>query len=318
MSDDDNKKAPHVQEYIENFFPSLDPNPFPNRIITNIQDLATKSNDENVTENNHTVENASPVHSDTMPQQRRMTNYGILELTGTTPHHNDVLCGRGVYRIHNHHPGNAQYRRLVYQKAGLFLKAKLKSEKQQVVSMILNEVRNLDPPGRFLMKGDDEDSSLWYDIGDKKAQYKIYQSLRGKSSAGIDSGSYEHCNSGQYVANEACTTVVATLAEGRHPNRKTESALRLAEGCTINVKSLGAESANLNDKDDINAQKKRIAVFDKSSERESALKLAEGYTRTIMSLRAELTHLTDEDEINAQKKRIAMLNRKRDEALEKA
>jgi hypothetical protein len=31
-----------------------------------------------------------------------------------------------------------------------------------------------------------------------------------------------------------------------------------------------------------------------------------------------LADLTDEDEINAQKKRIAILNKKRDEALEKA
>ena len=110
---------------------------------------------------------------------------------------------------------------------------------------------------------------------------------------------------------------------GRRPdhgdkNHETEAALQLAEGCTRTIKSLRAELADLKDKDDIKAQKKRIAVFDKNSERESSLKLAEGYTRTIKSLREELTDLTDEEEINAQKKRIAMLNKKRDEALEKA
>jgi hypothetical protein len=50
--------------------------------------------------------------------------------------------------------------------------------KSDIASMILDEIRNLDPPGRFLDK--DEDLNLWFDIGDKKARYKICQSLREK------------------------------------------------------------------------------------------------------------------------------------------
>ncbi len=193
--------------------------------------------------------------------------------------------------------------------------------------MILDEIRNLDPPGRFLLI-EDEDSNLWRDIGDKKAQYKICQSLRGTSSTGRQGGGgvnkpqMKQAPVASTVVNKSQmkqAPVVVTMAAERHPvaeladhrSQETESALRLAKGCTRNIIPLGAELANLTDKDDINAQKKHIDT-------DSALRLAEGYTSAIKSLRAELADLTDEDEINAQKKRIAMLNKMRDEALEKA
>jgi len=299
-----------VKEFIESFFPTLNLFPPPNQIITNIKDL-TMSKDENVTTNNCAMRNASLVHS-TTPHQRRMTKNRILEPTTITPHHNDVLCGRGLYRIHSHHPGNVQYQKLVDQKARLYLMARLKSEKQQIISMILNEIRKLDPPGRFLLI-EDEDSNLWRDIGDKKAQYKICQSLRGKSSTGRQGGG------GVNKSQMKQAPVAVTIAAERHPvaeladhrSQETKSALRLAKGCARNFIPLGAELSNLTDKDDINAQRKHIDT-------DSALRLAEGYTSAIRSLRAELADLTNEDEINAQKKRIAILNKKRDEALEKA
>ena len=102
-----------------------------------------------------------------------------LELTTSTPHNNDVLCGRGG--TVNAHPGNEHFRKLVDQKKRLYLTARFKREKRLISSKIVDEIRNLDPPGRFLLK--DANSNLWRDIGDEKARDKTSQSLRENALA---------------------------------------------------------------------------------------------------------------------------------------
>lgn len=97
------------------------------------------------------------------------------ELTTTAPHANDVLCGRGG--TVNAHPGNEQYRKFVDSKKRLYLTARFKREKRLISSQIVDQVRNLNPPGRFLMK-DLANSSIWHDIGDEKARDKTSQALR--------------------------------------------------------------------------------------------------------------------------------------------
>lgn len=42
--------------------------------------------------------------------------------------------------------------------------------------MIVDEIRSLNPPGRFLKQ--DANTKLWYDIGEKKALDKTRQALR--------------------------------------------------------------------------------------------------------------------------------------------
>ena len=90
------------------------------------------------------------------------------------PHNNDVLCGRGG--TINAHPGNEQYRKFVERKKRVYLTARFKREKRLIASSIVEEVRNLDPPGRFLTK--DPHSDVWYDVGDEKARDKTSQALR--------------------------------------------------------------------------------------------------------------------------------------------
>lgn len=97
------------------------------------------------------------------------------ELTTTAPHDNDVLCGRGG--TVNAHPGNEQYRKFVDSKKRLYLTARFKREKRLISGQIVDQVRNLDPPGRFLMK-DSANPSTWHDIGDEKARDKTSQALR--------------------------------------------------------------------------------------------------------------------------------------------
>lgn len=90
-----------------------------------------------------------------------------------TPHDHDVLSGRGNYV--NFHVGNEHFRSLV-KKHKIAYVACPKPEKGRFSTIIVDEVRSLDPPGRFLKQ--DPKTKLWQDIGDKKSLDKTRQALR--------------------------------------------------------------------------------------------------------------------------------------------
>ena len=91
------------------------------------------------------------------------------------PNENDVLCGRGG-RI-NAHEGNVQFRDIVMANKKEYLaKTTKKLEKQHIAARVVEFIRTLDPPGRFLKE--DSDTGLWYDVGDAKAIKKAGQALR--------------------------------------------------------------------------------------------------------------------------------------------
>ena len=85
--------------------------------------------------------------------------------------HNDVLCGRGG--LTNHHPGNIFFRRMVRLRQESYLRAS-KRDKASVARDIVDTIRQLNPPGRFLKKGGD----VWVEIGNRKAREKTSQALR--------------------------------------------------------------------------------------------------------------------------------------------
>jgi len=89
------------------------------------------------------------------------------------PTNNDVLCGRGVTT--NRHVGNENFRSLVNCNKELYVTS-TKKQKMRISRSIVDAVRSLQPPGRFLEK--DKDTATWYDIGDKKAVEKTSQALR--------------------------------------------------------------------------------------------------------------------------------------------
>lgn len=86
---------------------------------------------------------------------------------------NDVLCGRGGAT--NSHIGNRAFRQFVKEYKDKYLRAK-KKEKPSVAGEIVDKIRSLDPPGRFLKK--DRDTGYWLDIGDIRAKEKTSQALR--------------------------------------------------------------------------------------------------------------------------------------------
>ena len=89
------------------------------------------------------------------------------------PHQHDVLCGRGGGT--NNHVGNELFRQMVNQKKRVYLNS-CKRDKPAVSRGIVQAIRNLDPPGRFLQRN--ETTGMWYDIGDQKAREKTSQALR--------------------------------------------------------------------------------------------------------------------------------------------
>eukprot|EP00978_Attheya_sp_CCMP212_P031856 scaffold121976_cov47-Attheya_sp.AAC.1 len=89
------------------------------------------------------------------------------------PHPHDVLCGRGGGT--NNHPGNEHFRDLVNARKVAYLHSS-KRKKPLVSRGIVETIRSMDPPGRFLLK--DESTGTWRDIGDQKAREKTSQALR--------------------------------------------------------------------------------------------------------------------------------------------
>jgi hypothetical protein len=91
------------------------------------------------------------------------------------PNENDVLCGRGG-RI-NAHEGNVQFREVVNANKKQYLaKTTKKLEKAHIAAGLVEQIRSMNPPGRFLKE--DADTGLWFDIGDAKAIKKAGQALR--------------------------------------------------------------------------------------------------------------------------------------------
>jgi len=82
------------------------------------------------------------------------------------------LCGRGGSI--NSHPGNKTFREWVYKRKTRYNLADSKRDKTVVVNEVLDLVRGLSPPGRFLQKHNDN----WIEIDDGKAMAKISQALR--------------------------------------------------------------------------------------------------------------------------------------------
>jgi hypothetical protein len=105
------------------------------------------------------------------------------------PHDHDVLSGRGNFV--NYHAGNEHFRALVRKHKVAYV-ACPKPQKSKFSRMIVEEIRNRNPPGRFLKQ--DNSTKLWYDIGEKKALDKTRQALREgapeimKELSGDDSG----------------------------------------------------------------------------------------------------------------------------------
>ena len=107
----------------------------------------------------------------------------------------DVLFGRGAPI--NNHPGNQLYRLSVEAHKSAFITAKCRKDKRSLAHDIMQQIHNLQPPGRFLTEDvtrrDDSGidniseneihpllSKHWVEVSNDKAIEKIMHRLRGK------------------------------------------------------------------------------------------------------------------------------------------
>mmetsp|Transcript_20270 Transcript_20270/g.33139 ORF Transcript_20270/g.33139 Transcript_20270/m.33139 type:complete len:195 (+) Transcript_20270:114-698(+) len=93
----------------------------------------------------------------------------------------DVLSGRGG--AVNSHEGNRRFRELVnHMKAEYLKETTQKNQKTQIAANIVWTIRNSQSlgPGRFLKQ--DQETGMWYEIGDKAAFRKTGQALRENSA----------------------------------------------------------------------------------------------------------------------------------------
>lgn len=75
----------------------------------------------------------------------------------------------------NYHAGNEHFRALVRKHKVAYVQCP-KPQKGKFSKMIVDEVKSLNPPGRFLKQ--DMSTKMWYDIGEKKSMDKTRQALR--------------------------------------------------------------------------------------------------------------------------------------------
>jgi hypothetical protein len=95
-----------------------------------------------------------------------------------TPHPHDVLSGRGGGI--NSHPGNKVFREWVNLRKEDYNLAPNKKEKTRVAEEVMDQVRQQDPPGRFLQKDNSITSgpTWWIEVSEERALAKTSQALR--------------------------------------------------------------------------------------------------------------------------------------------
>jgi len=113
-----------------------------------------------------------------MPHQSldlKQLSMRIMQIESThiaKPQDHDILNGRG--NSINYHPGNQFFRSLV-KAVRIQYVAALKPDKPMIAKLLVQQIRNLDPPGRFLTQVED---GRYVDVGDKMAIAKTRQALR--------------------------------------------------------------------------------------------------------------------------------------------
>jgi hypothetical protein len=91
----------------------------------------------------------------------------------------------------NNHIGNVSFRKLVGEHKVQYFAAS-KVQKPQVARLVVKKWRELDPPGRFLIRKDEpkktsasrsnSNEGVWYEVGDQKAREKASQCLRERTA----------------------------------------------------------------------------------------------------------------------------------------
>jgi len=95
---------------------------------------------------------------------------------------NDVLCGRGKSVCN--HPGNILFRDQVVAQLDNYENSRKSIQKHNICRQVFDQVKGMNPPGRFLKKSVRNGSSFWEELDTQKAMYKISQAFRDFRNSG--------------------------------------------------------------------------------------------------------------------------------------
>ncbi|KAL7581548.1 hypothetical protein ACA910_022112 [Epithemia clementina (nom. ined.)] len=110
-----------------------------------------------------------------MEQQQQYHHHQgtVIDESLISPHENDVLMGRGGKN--NQHSGNEKLRKLARGYCSKY-RVSSKKGKSSISRQIVQQMRDLQPPARFLKR--DSHTGSWVDVGDDIAREKASQVLR--------------------------------------------------------------------------------------------------------------------------------------------
>mmetsp|Transcript_16925 Transcript_16925/g.32051 ORF Transcript_16925/g.32051 Transcript_16925/m.32051 type:complete len:447 (+) Transcript_16925:105-1445(+) len=134
------------------------------------------SNGTTITSSNNDADRDDDVNYDGTSSCLRSTSTIVV-----APHENDILLGRGGNN--NKHSGNDQLRALARDLVLQYMKSSKKG-KSHLSMLLVRQVRQMNPPGRFLKQH--RVTREWMDVGDKLAREKASQVLRDAIMLGTD------------------------------------------------------------------------------------------------------------------------------------
>ena len=118
------------------------------------------------------VHMAVAIHSHQKKKKPKTAQSSKMHYQMPKPGRNDVLFGKGLNV--RKHTGNRYYWSLIMKRRVVFTNSENNTEKDQIVQEILDDVKDLSPPGRYLVnKGGDE----WEEQVDAIMFSKIKQTL---------------------------------------------------------------------------------------------------------------------------------------------
>ena len=126
--------------------------------------------------------------------------------TKVIPTENDVLCGRG--NGVNLHPGNQKFRAMIKALKPEYVAAS-KPDKSSFPYLVVAEIQNAVPPGRFMKYCPKTDQ--WHELPTKQAITKTRQALREGAPDIVESQKGNPRKTAVYVVDEIKKIVVSLL-----------------------------------------------------------------------------------------------------------
>lgn len=126
------------------------------------------------------------------------TEHDHEQLQISEPHENDVFCGED-WAV-NPHPGNKRFRDLMKKREHAYIVARFKREKHVIAERVVKDVKQSNPPGRFL-NGIFKHGGPYIEISDELARDKTLGELRENTKSAMSSQQDMNTEGGNGIVN---------------------------------------------------------------------------------------------------------------------